>query len=455
MLPVTAAMSAAAPGGIPELAASSWRQLGMVRADFLGYLREAAGHGDLVRLRPAPGTSIVLVNHPELVREVLVAQAGSFRKSRMTARMVGKFLGDGLVLSEGDDHDAQRRIVQPMFGPRRLAACAPDLQRQADAFVAAHSGRTFGLEAAMTEVSLEGAVRLLFGQAASSSDDVTDAMRVFADSMAQRFRSLPLPDWLPTARHRRDRAAIAALDSAIAGLLAGARGDDIAGLLAQALREDRVTAASVRDQLATLYFAGHETTAKLLTWTCVLLAQHPDHAAALARELHDAGDAPLDALPLLDQTLWEALRLYPPTWVFDRETTTPVTLGGYELRSGEVLYIAPWVSHRDARLFEDPDEFRPSRFAPGWDQRIDRYGYFPFGVGARHCVGRGFALMQARIAIAALFRDHRLEFAETSPALAAEPGATLGLKADASVRLVPIPSPRTLVHSPQGPPVDA
>lgn len=417
---------------------SGWRQLGQVRADFLGYLREAGTHGDLVRLRPAPGVSIVLVNHPSLVREVLVTQAGSFRKSRMTKRMVGKFLGNGLVLSEGEEHDAQRRLLQPLFSPRRLAAAVTPLRSQALEFVEEHAGRRFDVEAAMTELALQGALTVLFGGRASGTQDVATAMRVFADSMAQRFRSLPLPDWLPTDRHRRDRAAIAALDQAIGGLLADAEGDDVAGVLAQARRDGTISASDVRDQLATLYFAGHETTAKLLTWTLVLLAQHPQHATSLAHEVRGADPARLDDLPLLEQILNETLRLHPPTWVFDRETLEGLTLGGHALDQGQTLYISPWVSHRDPRWFDAPDDFRPERFAAGWEQRIDRFVYYPFGVGARHCVGRALAMMQAKIAIATICASHRPAFTHAPVEIAGNPGATLGLADAIEIELQPL-----------------
>ncbi len=408
------------------------RQLRDVRRDFLGYLRAASAHGDLVRLRPAPGVNIILVNHPALLREVLVTRAAEFHKTRMTRRMVGKFLGDGLVLSEGESHHRQRKLLQPLFSPRRVAACAPMLYQQAREFFAARAGRSFDLETAMTELALLGVLQVLFGPQARASSQVGAAMRVFADSMAQRFRSLPLPDWLPTRRNRADRAAIGALDVAIAALLAARRGsdggDDVVGTLLEEQRRGGVSDREIRDQIATLYFAGHETTARLLTWSAILLSGDAAVGEALRAEAAtlpaQAAFEDLERLPLLDQVIAETLRLYPPAWVFDREPAQDLVLGGTRLPAGTTLYLSPWVMHRDARHFVEPDRFRPARFAVA--DEAARHAYLPFGAGPRHCIGRALALLQGKACLAALARAGRITLDARDPP-PPKPGATLGL----------------------------
>lgn len=434
---------------LPGPEASPLQQLRHIRRDFLGYLRESARHGDLVRLRPAPGMAIVLVNHPGLVREVLVSRAGEFRKTGMTRRLVGKFLGEGLVLAEGQEHQNQRRLLAPLFAPRRLAACSPLLYAQAAPFFVQRTGEAFELQDAMTEIALQGVLQVLFGRDAAASADVGDAMRVFADSMAQRFRSVPWPDWIPSARNRSDRAAIRALDLAIHELLERrqrrAPGDsqDVIGTLLEAQRAEGLSFRAIRDQIATLYFAGHETTAKLLTWAALEIAAHPPIARALGQELARLPVNPtheeLDALPLLEQVICETLRLHPPAWVFDRMPAQDLELGGVKLKKGTTIYLSPWVMHRDGRWFERADRFEPERFAPGWESKIDRHAYFPFGVGARHCIGRALALLQAKAVLAALFRNFRLETDAGDLATLAKPGATLMVSRPVRATLHPGP----------------
>jgi len=393
---------------------SAWAQLQALRRDFLGYLLDAATLGDLVLLRPAPGVKIWLVNHPELVHEILVTRASLVRKSAMTNKMVGKFLGQGLVLAEGEVHRQQRRAVAPSFRGPTLAALGPAIEAATETVTASwRDGEAVEIESTMTGLSLLVIARLLFGERAGSQNDASleHAMEQFADSMAQRFRSMPLPEWLPTARHRAERAAIGVLDAAIARQLEDPPRD---GLVAELLAAG-LARAQIRDQIATLYFAGHETTAKWLTWTLWLIAGDPE----LDRRLRDDPDG-----ELLDRTLRESLRLYPPTWVFDRETTTELELGGYSIPERSTLYLSPWVSHRDPRYFDEPGEFRPDRFVEGFEAGLPRGAYYPFGFGPRNCVGRLLAELNARIALGRLLERWRFVVApgtEVRP----EPAATL------------------------------
>jgi cytochrome P450 len=388
------------------------RQLLALRSDFLGYLLEAAKVGDLVRLRPAPGMTIYLVNHPDLVEEVLVRQAAKFRKSAMTGRMVGKFLGNGLVLSEGDEYRAQRRRVQPSFHGARVDALIAPIRSATEAASATWSdGGLVEIEGAMTGLTLRVIARLLFGGEAEGEPDpaLAHAMEQFAASMASRFRSLPLPEWLPTAQNRAEREAIRVMDAAIAARVATPPAD---GLLHDLVAAE-APAKELRDQLATLYFAGHETTAKWLTWTLYLLAAHPE---VQERAAADGG--------LLERVLKESLRLYPPTWLFDREALEPVALGGYGLPAGAVLYVSPWVSHRDGRYWSNPERFEPDRFTPEVEASLPRGAYYPFGFGPRNCVGRGLAERNARTALQGLLGRWRFVLpagAEVRP----EPAATL------------------------------
>ena len=421
---------------------SALSQLGDLRRDFLGYLvKHARAHGDLVLLRPAPTATIHLVNHPSLVKEVLVTRASSFTKSRMTGTMVRKFLGEGLVLAEGDQHRRHRRIVAPAFTPARIAtglAVVRDATNAAlDRWCAAGE---IDLEAETTQLVMHLVAHVLFGRRPDETPvAMTRAMAQFAESIAGRFRSVPLPEWLPTPRHARERAAIALLDAEIDAMIAarreGAPSNDVLALLLDAhdAGGSPLTAREVRDEIATLYFAGHETTGKLLTWTLVLLAQHPEIAHRAQREL-DAGDG--DATPYLDQVVLEALRLYPPAWVFDREPMEDVELGGFHVPKGATLYVCPYVLHRDPRFFDDPDRFDPDRFAGGWEGRVDRHVYIPFGSGPRACIGHAMAEGHARTILRTVLT--RIDFTLASDApIVPEPSATLRPKGIVRLRVSP------------------
>jgi cytochrome P450 len=393
---------------------SAWGQLQALRRDFLGYLLDAAKLGDLVLLRPAPGVKIWLVAHPELVHEVLVSRAAQVHKSAMTNKMVGKFLGQGLVLAEDEVHRQQRRAVQPSFRGSTLEALTPAIEHATTAVTASwRDGQAVEIESTMTGLSLLVIARLLFGEQAGTQTDTSlqHAMELFADSMAKRFRSMPLPDWLPTRRHRAERAAIDVLDRAIYAKLDHPPRD---GLVAELL-EAGLPHPQIRDQLATLYFAGHETTAKWLTWTLWLIARDVELGERLR---DDPGDV------LLDRVLRESLRLYPPTWLFDRGTITELELGGHSIPVGATLYVSPWVSHRDPRWFDAPAEFRPDRFVEGFEAGLPRGVYYPFGFGPRNCVGRRLAELNARVALRSLLLRWRFSV-DPSVVVRPQPAATL------------------------------
>ncbi len=170
----------------------------------------------------------------------------------------------------------------------------------------------------------------------------------------------------------------------------------------------------LRDEMMTLFLAGHETTANALTWTWYLLSQHPAVEERLAAELdrvlggRPPTPADLPNLPYTEMVVRESLRLYPPAPGFTREPTEDVTIGGFEVPKGSVVTVITYALHRDPRFFEDAETFNPDRFGPGWMDRIPRYAYLPFGGGPRVCIGNGFAMMEARLLLATLAQRYRL-----------------------------------------------
>jgi cytochrome P450 len=434
---------------IPGPKDNSLSQLWRLRQDFLGYLLDAAQYGDCVLLRPAPGMKIHLANHPDLIEDILVKRPELFHKTGMTKRMVGKFLGNGLVLSEDEAHGQQRRQLQPAFHGRRLVAHAPLIAEITREHITRwRVGQTLRINEEMTRLTMNVLVRTVFG--VTQHDDaqgIAPAMRQFAESIESRFRSLPMPNWLPLPRHRREQQAIATLDAAIARVVqaqSGGTGNALITMLMTASAP--MDFAQIRDHLATFYFAGHETTAKLLTWTLHLLSQHPDVAAKLNAELDGIADDRLSVITLaeltyLDQVLKEALRLYPPAWVFDREPIEDVVLGGYRVPKGATIYLSPYVIQRDARWFPNPQQFDPDRFHPSRSAEISRYAYFPFGYGPRNCIGRGIAELNAKTTLVVLLKS--FQFASSGHVISAEPGATLRPKNGLELMLTERHPPKT------------
>ena len=191
-----------------------------------------------------------------------------------------------------------------------------------------------------------------------------------------------------------------------------------------------MTDRQLRDEMMTLYLAGHETTALTLSWTWYALAQHPQVEEKLAAEWSHVlgGRAPtVEDLPRLvytDHVITEAMRLYPPVYLIGREATTDLALGGFTVRRGTTVFLSQWVTHRDGRLYDKPLEFRPDRWADGRAKRLPKYAYFPFGGGPRVCIGNGFAMMEAVLLLATLGQQYRFTL-EPEPPVTFDLGITL------------------------------
>ena len=425
----------------PGPSGNFYQQLQALRADFLAYLLNSAReYGDLVRLNPGPRTYLYLVNNPDLVRQILVTDASNYHKSTMTQKMVGRFLGRGLIINEGEPHRKQRKLAQPAFHKQRVDGYARAMVELTQNEMATwRSEEPFDFEASMVRLTMQIVAKTLFGaDMGDRSAQVGRIMELFAEAIGSQFKALPLPQWLPIPRHRRQKAAVVQMDALIAELVAdwrkaGNDNGDLMSMLLLARDEDSGEGMSdkqLRDELVSIYFAGHETVAKLICWVVFQLTQYPAVADRLHAEIAEklAGKCPspdaLSQLPYLDQVVKETLRLYPPAWVFDRMPIEDVELAGYHVPAGSTIYVSPYVSHRDGRYFDRPDEFLPERFAAGWEQNISKFSYLPFGGGPRICIGQVFAEMEAKLILATILANHRFELATNDPILP-EPGATL------------------------------
>jgi cytochrome P450 len=409
-----------------------------IRRDPLIYLeRVVARHGDLVAF-PMPRTPVLLVNDPAAARHVLQDNHRAYDKQTVQYAALAAVTGNGLLTSDGEDWRARRRLVQPAFHRGGLDTVAVEsvaaAQRLREGWLA--RGGPVDADRGLQGATLEVLGRTLFDADLAPTggrvvEAVDDALRLVI-----RRAKLPVPASWPTPSRHRLRRAVATLDEVCAGLVERRRrvgpavdDTDLLALLLRSLGDGSLGDGSLgdgsvgdgsglsetqlRDELVTLVIAGHETVAACLAWTAHLLAESPDVQARVHAELDAVlGDRPptwadLPRLAYLRACVDEALRLYPPAWVLTRRAVRPDTIGDVEVPAGTLVIISPWLLHRRAASWPDPQRFDPQRFVddPGAATRAG--AYLPFGAGPRLCIGREFALVEAVLVLATLLRDAR------------------------------------------------
>ncbi len=385
----------------------------------------AREHGGVSRIRVGPA-SMYLIGDGDLIVEMIARRAGELRKSSRTRWGLGGHLGDGLVTLEGAQHRRHRRLVQPVMHTQSIAAQAGTMVDLAVARAEAWAdGSTVDMLREMQDLTLRIVCAALFHvDTPEETERFVDAVHDFAASLNVVLRrAFPIPAWLPTSGKRVQARTVRAVDELAHDLIRRRRrspGSDLLSLLVLARDSDGGAALSdveIRDELMTMFFAGHETSAAALTWALYLLAAHPSVADDLRSEIEALGAdrvglADLPRLPLLGQVVAETLRLYPPVWVFDRSPLRDLDVGGYRIPRGANILLSPWVVHRDPRVWEAPDEFRPSRFA---DRAQLRGTYLPFGDGPRQCVGNRFAEAEIALVLATLLHRVSLSRVDETP----------------------------------------
>ena len=434
-------VAATAPGPKLSLLGSLiYRPGGANPLDFFTTL--ARTYGDVSSYRMA-GEQLFLVNEPRLIRDVLVTHSRNFTKSRGLDRSK-RLLGQGLLTSEGAMHLRQRRLMQPAFHRDRVAGYGDLMVGYADRMRRAWAdGATLDISREMNRLTLSIVGRTLFDvdveqQAAAVGDALTAVMESFWMMMlpfAELLERLPVP------KLRRARMARARLDAIIYRMIADRRtsgrdhGDLLSMLLAAQDEDDGggMTDQQVRDEAMTIFLAGHETTANALTWTWYLLSTAPEVEATLHAEVGRVlqgrlpATADLPSLQYVERVVTESMRLYPPAWIIGRRAIDEYHLGEHVVPPRSILFMSPYVMHRDPRFYADPERFDPGRWTPELRAALPKFAYFPFGGGPRQCIGESFAWMELILLVATISQQCRLRLVPGHPVVA-QPLITLRAK---------------------------
>ena len=361
------------------------------------------------------------ISEPDLVYEILVKRHGDYHKARLNKQIFKQFLGKGVLTNDGDDWKRQNRIVRPAFHKHRIDAYGEVMvEYTLDMLDTWRDGETFDFNDAMMELTLRIACKCLFNKdVLNDAPTVGSAMKVIEEVLVDHVNlPLPLPRWFPSKGNRRKIRAIDDIEQIVMRLVAEAREADVdtgdlMSMLVRARYEDgsAMSEKQLRDELMTLVFAGHETTAHALVWIWYLLARHPHVLDRVLDEVDSVlGDRPAKVddqgeLPYLDKVVKEGMRLLPSVWTFMREPLRDVQLGEFRVPKGSQIFISTYVMHRNPRFFPDPERFDPDRWTPEFEKGLPRAAYIPFSMGPRICLGKAFAMMEARLILGTLLQQ--------------------------------------------------
>ena len=393
---------------------------------------------------PLPfGNIAVVLAHPDGVERVLRGNRNNYNKGAVYdgARLL---LGEGLVTAEGHAWERQRALAQPAFNNaqlgvylRTMAECTEDLLGEWRKLPA---GKNINLTDAATRLTLAIAGRTLFGLDLSGHSSV--AGKAFRDGLrgigSRGPGGLAVPLWLPTPVNVRFRRALVTLDKMVYDIIrrfrageAGSAEDTLLGMLMAARDPDTGEGMSdrqLRDEIVTLYLAGHETTANMLIWTFYLLSRAPDVRNELEQELDALPDGPpstaaLKGLEYAPMVLSEALRLYPPAWTIARNVIDDDEVCGYRVPGGSFVLLSPYITQRLDEFWPDPERFDPQRFSAANVRGRHRFAWFPFSAGPRVCIGKQFSMFEGQLVLAQVMREFRIHV----------DGGTLGIKAEGTL----------------------
>ncbi len=392
-------------------------------------------YGDIFRLKLVNGHETYVIRHPEMMQHVLQLNNRNYVKGERI-KVVEPLIGNGLFMSEGDYWRRQRRMMQPSFHRRQISVLAEEMIATIDEMLRrwarpAAEGKRIEVQHEMMSLTMEIVTRTLFTNSLTPAEvsQVGETIGDLLETIAGRSREIfSIQSKLPTPRNRRFKRGIQKIDALVFRLIedrraAGDPGDDLLGMLLTV--RDKTTGQvmndrQLRDELVTMFLAGHETTALALSWSLGLLGQHP----AVLRKLQHEVDTVLGArkptaadfmdLTYTQAVLQEAMRLYPPLVVTARQALADDHLAGNPLPAGAQLMIHFYGLHHHPDFWEKPDRFDPERFMPENSQVQHRFAYLPFSGGPRQCIGNHFALMEGTLALAMITQQFELSLPEGS-----------------------------------------
>ena len=401
----------------------------IVKLGMPAFLRQVhQQYGEVVRMRVA-GRTMILLGHPDHVRHVLFDNRSNYWKGPTydNFRLLG---GNGLVSSEGDFWKRQRRLAAPAFHADAIASLVTLMTGATVAMLDqwgqdGGGGGQIDLHEEMTKLTLRIVGESLFGQDLSGDSGLsTPAFSIALRSVVERGNTaVAAPMWIPTPGNVRLRGALRTLDRLVYGVIERQRAGQGGGagtlldLLMNATDEEtgeRMNDRQLRDEVITMYVAGHETTALALTWTWHLLSHHPDIASRLEAELTQVlgGRVPtLKDIPQLRYTrmvLDEGMRLYPPIWSIARDVRSDDVIDGFRIPAGSTVLLSQFVTHHRSDVWHQPDLFDPERFSPDAVKQRHRFAYFPFSAGPRVCIGNNFSLIEGTLILATVCQRYRL-----------------------------------------------
>jgi cytochrome P450 len=377
--------------------------------------------------------NVYFINHPDYIEDVLVTNYKNFIKSR-GLQVSRRLLGNGLVTSEGEYHDRQRHLIQPTFYPKRIKSYADVMIKQAlNVSSSWRNGTVIDIHKEMTHLTLAIICKTVLGYDVKPEvDEVGDALLTCMNyfnrllmpfgELIEKIPILPINKGFRQAKTKLDSIVYRMINEHRTKLdKSQEKEDDLLFTLLQAQDEEagigRMTDQQLRDEVMTIFLAGHETTANALTWTLYLLSEHPTIEKRLQEEIYsilgdDRISVTADDVPKLEYTqkiVTESLRLYPPAWALGRQAINDYEVGGYTIPKGSIILMSQYVLHRNPRYFHEPDRFYPDRWTEEFKKQLPRFTFFPFGGGIRGCIGEPFAWLEAILLLATICRQWKMK----------------------------------------------
>jgi cytochrome P450 len=379
--------------------------------------------------------SIYFINHPDYIEDILVSNYRNFIKSK-GLQVSKRILGNGLLTSEGDFHDRQRQLIRPKFYPSQIKSYSDVMIKCAlDMCNSWKSGTIVDIHKEMTHVTLAIISKSVLGyEIKQQGDQIGEALL----TCMEYFNRLLMPfgeliEKIPILpMNKRFRRAKRILDSIVYNMIIEHRkkldsghvdGDDLLFTLLQAQGEKsgngKMTDTQLRDEVMTIFLAGHETTSNALTWALYLLSINPEIETQLDQELRSViGEGrpiptleDVQKLAYTERILTESLRLYPPAWALGRQAINDYKIDKYTVGAGSIILMSQYVMQRNPLYFKEPDRFYPDRWTPQFRKLLPRFSYFPFGGGVRGCIGEPFAWLEAILLIATICKRWKMNLA--------------------------------------------